>query len=91
MNYWGITDEGAWLGAPSGLLRRDGSRKPSYDALPASSRGSGGWRRRPRPDGRLGPARLRGFAGEYRVTAGSAESTVTIGRDAPTAVRLTAE
>ncbi|GIF23980.1 GH35 family endo-1,4-beta-xylanase [Actinoplanes tereljensis] len=33
INYWGITDDGAWLGAPVGLLRADGSRKPSYDAL----------------------------------------------------------
>ena len=29
---WDFVD-GAWLGAPAGLLRLDGSRKPSYDAL----------------------------------------------------------
>jgi endo-1,4-beta-xylanase len=33
--YWGITDAGAWLGAPVGLLRADGTPKPSYDALRA--------------------------------------------------------
>jgi len=33
VTYWGLTDRGAWLGAPIGLLREDGSRKPSYDAL----------------------------------------------------------
>lgn len=31
--YWGIADEGAWLGAPAGLVRLDGTPKPSYDAL----------------------------------------------------------
>lgn len=29
---WDFTD-GAWLGAPAGLLRLDGSRKPAYEAL----------------------------------------------------------
>ncbi len=33
VTYWGITDAGAWLGAPVGLVRADGTRKPSYDAL----------------------------------------------------------
>lgn len=31
--YWGITDAGAWLGAPAGLVRADGTPKPAYDAL----------------------------------------------------------
>jgi endo-1,4-beta-xylanase len=33
ITYWGITDNGAWLGAPVGLVRADGTPKPSYDAL----------------------------------------------------------
>jgi GH35 family endo-1,4-beta-xylanase len=33
VTYWGITDAGAWLGAPVGLVRADGTPKPSYDAL----------------------------------------------------------
>lgn len=33
VNYWGITDRGAWLGAPAGLVRHDGTPKPAYDAL----------------------------------------------------------
>ena len=33
VTYWGITDRGAWLGAPAGLVRTDGSPKPAYDAL----------------------------------------------------------
>jgi endo-1,4-beta-xylanase len=72
INQWGITDEGAWLGAPVGVLRKDGSRKPSYDALHGLIKGE--WWLAPttvRTDagGRL---RLEGFEGAYRVTAGSA-------------------
>jgi GH35 family endo-1,4-beta-xylanase len=33
VTYWGLTDEGMWLGAPGGLVRADGSPKPAYDAL----------------------------------------------------------
>ena len=33
ITYWGITDRDAWLGAPIGLVRADGSPKPAYDAL----------------------------------------------------------
>ncbi len=32
LTYWGLADEGAWLGAPSGLVRVDGTAKPSYFA-----------------------------------------------------------
>lgn len=33
ITYWDYCDKGAWLGAPSGLLRKDGSAKPAYHAL----------------------------------------------------------
>ncbi|MEB2620591.1 1,4-beta-xylanase, partial [Kocuria rosea] len=33
ITYWGLTDDGAWLGAPGGLVRTDGTPKPSFDAL----------------------------------------------------------
>jgi len=33
VTYWGLTDRTAWLGAPIGFLRADGTRKPSFDAL----------------------------------------------------------
>lgn len=75
LTYWGLTDDGAWLGAPSGLVRSDGSRKPAYRALRRLIRGE--WWHAPqalRPDAD-GLVRVRGFAGDYRVTAphGSAD------------------
>nr|WP_088077623.1 endo-1,4-beta-xylanase [Bacillus alkalicola] len=30
---WKFSDDGAWLGAPAGFLRKDNSPKPSYDVL----------------------------------------------------------
>lgn len=80
ITYWGITDRGAWLGAPGGLLRADGSRKPAYDALRQLVRGEwwmGPTRMRTDADGRL---LVRGTLGEYRADAASAGSvTFTIG------------
>ncbi|WP_382307950.1 endo-1,4-beta-xylanase [Herbiconiux sp. UC225_62] len=68
LTYWGITDDGAWLGAPSGLLRVDGSRKPAFDALHALVRGE--WWQAPSTvtTGDDGSIEVRGFAGTYRVT-----------------------
>ena len=61
----GITDDGAWLGAPVGLLRADGSRKPSYDALHGLIKGEWWW---PPTEMRTGPdgtVIVRGFFGDY--------------------------
>ncbi|MET0782725.1 MAG: endo-1,4-beta-xylanase [Leifsonia flava] len=72
ITYWGITDRDAWLGAPIGLVRADGSRKPAYDALHALVKGE--WWVPPttvRTDA-AGRFRLRGFAGDYDVLASPA-------------------
>jgi endo-1,4-beta-xylanase len=68
INYWGLTDDGAWLGAPVGLVRKDGSRKPSYDALEALIKGEW-WL--PPTETRTGPdgtVVVRGFFGDYTVS-----------------------
>jgi GH35 family endo-1,4-beta-xylanase len=33
ITYWDLSDEGAWLGAPAGLLRKDMTPKPAYQRL----------------------------------------------------------
>jgi GH35 family endo-1,4-beta-xylanase len=78
ITYWGLWDGDAWLGAPAGLVRADGSPKPSYDALHELIRGQ--WwlpptTTRTDEDGRV---HLRCFAGDYRLRHGDAASRVTI-------------
>ncbi|WP_147918105.1 endo-1,4-beta-xylanase [Ruania zhangjianzhongii] len=88
ITYWGLTDRGAWLGAPTGLLRADGSRKPAYDALDGLIRGE--WWLPPttlRTDAQ-GRVRVTGFHGDYRVWTGSASVNFTITRT-PAQVELT--
>ncbi|WP_432840537.1 endo-1,4-beta-xylanase [Dactylosporangium sp. CA-092794] len=67
INYWGLTDAGAWLGAPAGLVRADGSRKPSYDALESLIKGE--WWLPPTRlhTGADGTLTVRGHFGDYTV------------------------
>jgi endo-1,4-beta-xylanase len=82
LTYWGLTDHGAWLGAPSGLIRRDGSKKPAYDALHGLIRGEW-WH----PETRLttdadGVVPVRGFAGRYRIVTPAGAAEVELGAGA---------
>jgi len=76
---WDFTD-GAWLGAPAGLLRLDGSRKPSYEAL----------KQRIRSDWHTsidlmtdenGCIEVEGFRGLYALTCEGKEAEFTLSRD----------
>ncbi len=78
ITYWGLTDSGAWLGAPVGLVRRDGTPKPSYRALHDLIRGE--WWLAPsvrRTDG-AGRIRVRGFLGDYAVSARGEGATFAV-------------
>jgi GH35 family endo-1,4-beta-xylanase len=69
VTYWGLSDDGMWLGAPGGLVRRDGTVKPSYDALHGLVKGE--WWLPPtsmRTDG-AGRVRVAGWFGEYQLDA----------------------
>lgn len=81
INYWGITDLGAWLGAPAGLVRADGSPKPAYDALHRLVKQEwwvGPTRLRTDSEGRVD---VRGWAGDYRVSVHEATATFELGSD----------
>jgi GH35 family endo-1,4-beta-xylanase len=70
ITYWGLGDDGAWLGAPAGLIRADGTPKPSYTALANLIKEE--WWLRPTNlrtdfDGRV---TVRGFLGDYAVSCG---------------------
>jgi GH35 family endo-1,4-beta-xylanase len=85
ITYWGLTDAGAWLGAPVGLVRRDGTPKPAYDALRALIRGE--WwlpptQLRTDPAGRV---RVHGFRGDYRVAVAGGSATFAIEAGTPAA------
>lgn len=91
ITYWGITDAGAWLGAPAGLLRADGSPKPAYDALRELVRGQWWLEATQTHTDDNGVVRVSGFLGDYRVAAGEATAGFAIehaGVD-PTPVQLT--
>ncbi|WP_127503977.1 endo-1,4-beta-xylanase [Actinoplanes solisilvae] len=67
VTYWGLTDDGAWLGAPCGLVRTDGTPKPAYEALRDLVKGE--WWLPPtrlRTDG-AGRVEVRGFLGDYEL------------------------
>ena len=78
ITYWGITDAGAWLGAPVGLVRADGTPKPSYDALHALITGE--WWLPPtttRTDAD-GAIEVTGYLGDYRASTRGSTITFTI-------------
>ncbi len=90
ITYWGITDADAWLGAPIGLVRADGTPKPAYDVLRRLVKEE--WWLAPttlRTDER-GQVQVRGFRGEYRVDVRGAATAFTIG-DEQSEVRVTQE
>ena len=63
LTSWGLSDRDAWLGAPAGLVRADGSPKPSHDRLHRLVRDQ--WRAPPtdrRTDGE-GRVRVDGWLG----------------------------
>jgi hypothetical protein len=67
---WNYSDRGAWLGAPVGLLRPDGTPKPAYEKLDRLINQQ--WRTRGAftTDNRGQITIPNAFSGEYRLTIG---------------------
>jgi endo-1,4-beta-xylanase len=79
ITYWGLADRGAWLGAPAGLVRPDGTPKPGYHVLRDLIRRE--WWTPPSElrtdaDGRV---TVTGVKGDYRLTAPGVDLPVTVG------------
>ncbi len=70
ITWWDLMD-GAWQGAPAGLVRADLSPKPAYHRLMSLIKGKWSTKDTVRTNAR-GEASLRGFLGDYRVTASGA-------------------
>ena len=69
ITYWGMGDRSMWLGAPGGLLRRDGSAKPGFDRLHNLIRNE--WWVTPTTlrTNDAGEVTVSGWRGDYQITA----------------------
>lgn len=75
ITWWDLSDYGAWMGAPGGLLRQDLSPKPAYERLQALI--TKAWRTRAvgKTDA-AGRFTFRGYFGRYRIDVGSTTGLV---------------
>ncbi len=80
ITYWGLTDADAWLGAPIGLVRADGTPKPSYEALRRLIADE--WWLSPTTTiaDENGRVAVSGFSGDYLVRVGDTATPITIDR-----------
>lgn len=76
---WDYTD-GAWLGAPAGLVRKDGSCKPAWHALNGLINGAWSTHETLMTD-ENGQLTLEGFRGQYSVKVDGQEAALTLKKD----------
>ena len=79
ITWWDFSDFQAWKGAPAGLVRKDMSPKPAYEALKGLIKGKW-WTTAEIKSGPDGAARLRGFLGNYRVAVNLGGKTAVLER-----------
>jgi endo-1,4-beta-xylanase len=72
ITWWDFSDDRAWLGAPSGLVRKDMSPKPAYDRLMKLVKGKWWTGEQKLTTDAGGRVTFRGYLGTYRAEAGGA-------------------
>jgi GH35 family endo-1,4-beta-xylanase len=89
ITWWDFADKGAWLGAPAGLVRKDMSPKPAYEALLKLVKGE--WWTGPQSltTDADGTASFRGFLGEYAVESAAGKGSFTLAKADKGAVTVT--
>jgi endo-1,4-beta-xylanase len=78
ITYWGFADGAMWLGAPGGLLRADGSRKPGYETLHGLIRGEWWLSATTRRTDEHGGIAVDAFAGEFEVSGAAGTGRVSL-------------
>jgi GH35 family endo-1,4-beta-xylanase len=73
---WNFVD-GGWLGAPAGMLRKDGSTKPVYDALYDLIRKQW-WTNTEVVTDENGEAVVEGYRGDYKISCCGAETELAL-------------
>ena len=78
ITWWDLSDKDCWLGAPAGLLRKDMSPKPAYEALLRLVKKD--WWTSPQmlTTDAAGKVRFHGFLGTYTITAGKSSTTFDV-------------
>ena len=77
ITWWDMSD-GAWLNAPAGLLRRDQSAKPAYEALKKLIKGEWWFSPTKLTTDAQGQFRFTGFLGDYDLTSGNVKTSFTL-------------
>src|SRR5690606_35238608 len=87
LTWWDFSD-GAWLNAPSGLLRKDQSPKPAYDELLKLVKGE--WWLKPTrmTTNANGELTFTGFLGEYAVSFDNKQAAFSLQNAGETAVSV---
>jgi GH35 family endo-1,4-beta-xylanase len=89
ITWWDLSDDRAWMGAPAGLVRKDMSPKPAYEALMRLVKKD--WWTGPlevRTDAR-GQVKFRGFLGRYQVSGKTGgEARMSLGAPGAAAVTV---
>lgn len=67
IQWWNLTDHGAWKGVPAGLLRKDMSPKPAYNALINLIKKKW-WTKVEKTTSKQGECEFKGFLGDYKIT-----------------------
>jgi endo-1,4-beta-xylanase len=92
ITWWDFSDGQAWLGAPSGLVRKDMSPKPAYDRLMKLVKGKWWTGQQKLTTDSAGRVTFRGYLGAYRAEAGQAGGDFAVDQpgkaDAAVAVKL---
>ena len=83
---WDFAD-GAWLGAPSGVIRQDNSKKPSYEMLSSLIHKEWHTSADVMTD-ENGYAEFDGFMGQYTVTGGQVHAEFHLGKTSPDTISV---